>query len=106
VNYYVIKDKKDRSVAIVCHDYLTSYYLCRSRSEAFTRVFYGVARKNALGKLVKKEDHVVFSKIDASYPMWMDRVLKGVIGEYWSISNRGEIEGEMDVDRLVKKFFK
>ena len=93
-------------MAIVCHDYLTSYYICRSRSEAFSRVFYGVVRRDAPGKLTTKSDHVVFDNIDLSYPMWMDRILKKVNGDYWSISNRGEIQGELEVDKLVKRFFK
>jgi hypothetical protein len=106
MKYYIINDRKDRAVAVVCHDYLASHYICRSRSEAFSRAFYGVARKNALGKLVTKKDHVVFNRIDPSYPMWMDSVLKSVMGNYWSMGTVGEIEGEVEVDNLVKKHFK
>ena len=106
MKYYVINDKKDRVVAIVCHDYLASHYICRSRSEAFTIAFYGVAKKTAYGKLVTKKDHVVINRIDPSYPMWMDSVLKNVVGNYWKVTKTGEIDGELEVDGLVKKFFK
>lgn len=107
MKYYVINDKKDRVVAIIGHDYLTAYFICRSRSEAFTRAFYGVTRKESFGKLVTKKDHVFFNKIDPSYPLWMNSVLKSVCKQYWSISSEGEVPNcEAEVDDLVLRFFK
>lgn len=105
MRYFIINDRKDRSVAIVCHNYLAAHYICRSRSEAFTRAFYGVVRKGSFGKLITKKDKVIVSSFNVSYPNWMESVLKEVAGNYWKIFLKGEIEDETEVGRLVKEHF-
>lgn len=92
----------DKTIALVFHDYASSYQFVRSTSEAFSSAFDGV--KNALDYklLVKENDQLVYRNFGVDNPIWCETVLKRVCSDYWEVIEAVEIDSHVQVDEIIQ----
>lgn len=101
MRYFVISDSSEE-VAVVFHDYINNYVLCRSKTDSFRKVFDVVARKTD-SKFFKNDYMLVLEVFDVSNYDWIDGVLNKVCSSgHWNITDRGELIGsEENIDKKI-----
>jgi len=103
VKYYKVHCAgSDKPIALVFHDYASSYQFVRSTSEAFFNAFEGAKNSLDFKLLVKENDQLVYRMFGVDNPIWCETVLKKVCGDYWVTSEAAEIDSHVQVDEIIQ----
>lgn len=106
MRYFVISTSGDNpeNIGVVFHDYVSGYFLCRSRKRSFYEAFNAVSSR-IQAVLVKVGGAVVIRPFGANDFSWIDRVLFEACGSYWRIDHEGSVSSsESSVDGIVRKY--
>ena len=101
MKYFVIT-KNNKNVAVVFHDYLTQYYLVRSKSEAFRRSF-NASVQGVSYSFSKTNDSLVPSRIGLDSPLWSNQVLLKACEKFWQIGKVAN-SGSQTVEQIIDKY--
>lgn len=103
MRYFVIGDPKGK-IAIVFHDYVNNYVLCRSKKDSFRKAFDAVVNKTD-SRFSKKDKMLVLEVFDVANYDWIDGVLDKVCSnDYWKIVDSGELVGsEQNIDSKISE---
>jgi hypothetical protein len=102
MRYTVIKDDNS-DIAVVFHDYLTSYFVVNSTSEAFRRAFDSAVKSCSAASFGKQGSKLVVNRFGPNFPTWLDEVLRSFCGKYWRIAESGSIPGEAFIEDITCK---
>jgi hypothetical protein len=106
MRYFVIATLGDtpENVAVVFHDYVEGYVLCRSRKRSFYEAF-NVVSSRIHSILVKTSGRVLIQPFGVKDFSWIERVLFETCGLYWIVSHEGKVAGsEASVDEVVRRY--
>ena len=103
MRYFVVRHE-EVPVAVVFHDYRDQTFQCRSRSESFLRAFNAVCSRAGVG--FSREDNLLLAVQNGPEDYdWMEPLLDQVCIDYWSVSDKGEIQSlESSVDAVIQQY--
>jgi len=103
MNYYVIS-KGNSPIAVVFHDYMSSRFIVKSKSEAFRKSFEASSLTNSLYSFNREGSVLKFNRFGSNFISWVDRVLSKFCDDLWSISSKGSVIGESMIDSISNQF--
>lgn len=104
MKYYAIKGRGDKPTAVVFHDYLTSYYMIRSKSESFRKAFEASVRSVGSLQFKQSGESLKAHAIDPESIYWIKEVLKKACGNYWEVAKSGEVPGASNTDKIAESY--
>ena len=103
MRFFVIQSE-ETPIAVVFHDYRDQTFQCRSLRESFLRAFNAACSR--AGVEFVREDNVLRAvQVGPQEYDWIESILDQVCGDYWSLSDTGEIQaGEAGIDTVIQKY--
>lgn len=103
MRFFVVQ-REEIPVAVVFHDYRDQTFQCRSRRESFLRSFNAVCSKSGI-EFVKGEKVLRAVQRGPEDYDWMGFILDQACGDYWSVSEIGEIQPtEASIDAVIQRY--
>lgn len=103
MRYFVVL-REEVPVAVVFHDYRDQTFHCRSRHESFLRAFNAVCSRSGV-EFVREGDVLRAVQSGPEEYDWIESILDQACGDYWSLSDTGEIQaGEAGIDTVIQKY--
>lgn len=103
MRYFVVQHE-EVPVAVVFHDYREQTFQCRSRRESFLRAFNAVCSRSGV-EFFREDDVLSAVQRGPEEYDWMGSILDQICGDYWSVSDTGEIQStEASVDAVIRQY--
>lgn len=103
MRFFVVQ-REEVSVAVVFHDYRDQTFQCRSCHESFLRAFNAVCSRSGI-EFSREDDALLAVQRGPEEYDWMGSILDQVCGDYWSVSDTGEIQStEASIDAVIQQY--
>lgn len=103
MRFFVVQHE-EIPVAVVFHDYRDQTFQCRSRRESFLRAFNAVCSRSEIEFVRDEEILRAVVRGPEDYD-WVEYILDQACGDYWSVSDIGEIQPtEANVDAVIQRY--
>jgi len=103
LKFFVVQ-REEIPIAVVFHDYRDQTFQCRSLRESFLRAFNAVCSR--AGVEFVREDNVLRAvQVGPEEYDWINLIIDQVCGDYWSVSDTGEIQPtEASIDAVIQQY--
>lgn len=94
---------QEAPVALVFHEYKEGVSYCRTKSEAFLRVFE-LSRKGMTCRMVREEDKVRVVDYNEFDYNWVDSIVESLDLDYYNVTEIDSVpNNEVKIDELVER---
>jgi len=107
LRFFVIQDQSDSPVAVVFHDHRDQVLYCRSLKASFLSAFDAVCNKHRVTFSKESYDSSILRILDRGISdySWISDILEDLCGDYWVISERGDLaHTEFQVDSVADRY--
>jgi len=107
VRFFVVQDPEKVPVAVVFHDHRDHALCCRSVRASFLSAFDAVCVKYQVSFVKEHSGADILRVVDrgVSDYNWISDVLEDLCGDYWVISDHGELNNsEYHIDEISEKY--